>query len=246
MDKNKLSNIIEKIFLAEKTGRIIYSNEFYTPDLCKDISHLCKERNCNFYSYGVFKEAQRNMVAFSVQEEIDLDYPLQLLEVKVNSKFTKLQHKDFLGSIMALGIKREKIGDLILQNNSCYLPVSNDIADFIKYNLEYINKSPCKIQVLDISSDTVPQYIFEERIINIASNRLDSFVSGICNISRNKSIELINRGSVLVDYSIMNKKDYKPKDGTILTIRGYGKYKIGDILGYTQKDRMKILIKKFI
>lgn len=246
MDKIKLSNVDDKICLAYKTNMVFYSSEFYTPDECNEIKVISNKRGVNFYSYGVFKDAERKMVAFSAEEEKKLFYPLELLKIKANTKFLNLKHRDFLGSIMALGIKREKLGDLILKNDCCYLPVAKDMVDFIKYNLQYINKSPCKISLLDIINDEIPQYSFEERVIITTSNRLDSMVSSLCNVSRSKSIEWIEMGNILIDYVPVCKKDYRVKANSVITVRGYGKYRIGDILGYTQKDRIKIEIKKFI
>ncbi|WP_035290103.1 YlmH/Sll1252 family protein [Clostridium sp. KNHs214] len=246
MDKNKLSNIEEKICLAYKANMVVYSNEFYTPDECNEIKTISNKNSVNFYSYGVFKDSERRMVAFSTEEEKELFYPLELLKIKANTKFLNLQHKDFLGSIMALGIKREKLGDLILKEDCCYLPVEKDMVDFIKYNLQHINKSPCKISLLDILTDEIPQYSFEEKVIIITSNRLDSMVSSLCNVSRSKAIQWIGMGNVLIDYVSADKKDCRVKTNSVITVRGYGKYKIGDILGYTQKDRIKMEIKKFI
>lgn len=246
MDKNKLSNVEEKIYLAYKANMLVYSNEFYTSDECNEIKIISNKRGVNFYSYGVFSEAERKLVAFSPEEEKELFYPLELLKIKANTKFLNLQHKDFLGSIMALGIKREKLGDLILKDDCCYFPVTKDMVEFIKYNLQYISKSPCKICILNIITDEIPQYSFEEKVIITTSNRLDSMVSSLCNVSRSKSIQWIEMGSVLINYVSVDKKDYRVKTDSVITVRGYGKYKIGNILGYTQKDRIKIEIKKFI
>lgn len=246
MDNQKLNNIIEKIILATKTNKIIYSNEFYTNDLYEEITYNCNKNFCKCYFYGVFKEAQRKMVAFSSYDEENIEYPIDLLQIKASSKFVNLNHKDFLGSIMALGIKREKMGDLLLEDNICYVPICKDMTNFIKINLNHINKSPCNIKVLDIFTEKIPQYKFEEKIINVNSIRLDSLVSGICNISRSKAFDIIKKGCVLVNYNIVLEKDCKLENGNVITIRGYGKYIVESILGYTQRERMKILIKKFI
>lgn len=245
MDKNKLSNVEEKICLAYKANMVIYSNEFYTPDECNEIKIISNKKAINFYSYGVFNEAERKMLAFAPEEE-ELFYPLQLIKIKANTKFINLEHRDFLGSIMALGIKREKLGDLILKDDCCYLPVALDLVDFIMYNLKHIGKSPCKISLLDVTDDEIPQYSFEEKLIITSSLRLDAIVCGLCNMSRGKSIQYIEMGNILVDYAVVDKKDYRVKTDSIITVRGYGKYKIGNIIGYTQKDRIKIQIKKFI
>lgn len=244
VESNIVSNIFDKIILAQKTGKTIYTGELYTPNVYKALKNMESELGLSVYCYGIFEDAERKIIAFSCDEV--WYYPVDLIKISTNSKFSKLQHKDYLGSVMALGIKREKIGDLILKNDECYLAVHNEITNYIKMNLVSVGKSACTINTLDVGDSEIPGYDFQNIIVNVSSLRIDCVVSALCNMSRGKAEELIRQGKVLVDYSEIVKKDKILKDDCIVTIRGYGKFKIIEETGWTGSGRIKIQVKKFI
>ncbi|MTK11103.1 MAG: RNA-binding protein [Clostridiaceae bacterium] len=244
VDNSIASKIYDKIILTQRTTRTTYTSELYTPDIYKTLEHMSSELDVKVNCYGVFEDAQRKIIAFS--EEDVWYYPIDLLKISTNAKFTKLEHKDYLGAIMALGIKREKLGDLILKNDECYLAVHNEITDYIKMNLTSVGKSTCTINILDVNSSEIPVYDFQNIIVNVSSLRIDCVVSALCNISRGKAEELIRQGKVLIDYSEALRKDKILKEDCIITIRGYGKFKILEEAGWTGSGRVKIQVKKFI
>ncbi|EET84592.1 RNA-binding S4 domain protein [Clostridium carboxidivorans P7] len=82
--------------------------------------------------------------------------------------------------------------------------------------------------------------------MNVSSLRIDCVVSTLCNISRSKAEELVRQGKVLVDYSEDFKKNKILNCDTIITVRGYGKFKIVEEVGWTNSGKVKILVKKFI
>lgn len=244
VDSKIASNIFDKIILTQKIGKVVYSGELYTPNVYKALMGMSSELELKVYCYGIFEDAQRKIITFSYDDV--WYYPVDLIKISTNSKFSKLQHKDYLGAVMALGIKREKLGDLILKNDECYLAVHNEITDYIKMNLTSVGKSICTVNILDVNSSEIPEYDFQNIIVNVSSLRIDCIVSSLCNISRGKAEELIRRGKVLVDYSEAIKKDKILKDDCVITIRGYGKFKIIEEAGWTGSGRIKIQVKKFI
>ncbi|NMM61411.1 RNA-binding protein [Clostridium sp. P21] len=244
LDNNVVSSIYDKIILAQKINKVICTGEFYTPQVWKTIESLSEDIGINVYSYGVFEDAERRIIAFS--NDNVLYYPVNLIKVKGKSKFNNLKHKDYLGAIMALGIKREKFGDLILSNDECYAAVHEEIVQYIKMNLTSIGKSKCTVDVLNICDCRIPKYDFQESVVNVSSLRIDCVVSTLCNIARGKAEELIRQGKVLVDYSDDFRKNKILKFSSIITIRGYGKFKIVEEIGWTNSGKVKILVKKFI
>lgn len=244
LDDNVGSNIYDKIILAKKTNSVIYTGEFYAPNVWKTLKNLSEDIGIGVHSYGIFEDAERKLVAFS--DNPIWSYPVGLVKVKGKSKFNKLQHKDYLGALMALGIKREKFGDLILKGDECYIAVQEEIIDYIKMNFTNIGRSNCTISVLDPYNCEVPAYDFETIIVNVSSLRMDCIVSTLCNVSRNKAEELIRHSKVLVDYSENFGKNKVLKCDSIITIRGYGKFKIVEEVGWTKSGKIKMLVKKFI
>ncbi|MGH4120059.1 RNA-binding protein [Clostridium sp.] len=244
-DKNLISSIYNKMQLAEKTNKIVFTSDFISPAIWNEILVKCENYKVKAFTSGIFKDADRRILAFSCTDEPS-EYPINLLEIRNKSKFSTLLHKDYLGAIMSLGINREKLGDLIVQDEICYATVCSEISNYITSNLESIANCPCEACEYDYMNNNLPQRKFQEKIVISTSCRLDGLVAAICNVSRNNSVGLISEGKVLLNYFQCFKKDETLKNNDTLTIRGYGKFKIREIIGTTQKDRLKIAILKYI
>lgn len=242
--KDVLKDIYNKAFLSDKTGKSIYTEKFYTPNILNYINKLDKYFDIAIVTYGIFKEGERKIVCFNLK---DLDeVPIVLMKIRYNSKFQTLKHKDFLGALMSLGIKREKMGDVLLKEDICYVPVFRELYDYIKLNLTHIAKTPCIIEKVDLKTQVIPEFNFKKILIRVSSNRIDSIVSSLCNVSRSKALQFISQGKVLLNYNQTLKKDKDVTKHSVIVIRGYGKFKMVEKVGFTSKGKLKILFKKFI
>lgn len=244
VDMGAVSNLYDKIILSKRTGKTIYSNEFYTPNIWSALLKLDSYLDVNFETNGIFDEADRRVVA--IGNENCHHYPIKLIKIKSKSKFSSVSHRDFLGSIMALGVKREKFGDLILQEDICYVAVFEEITDYLVDNLIKVKNSPCSLELLDELHEEMPTHKYEYLNVLSTSLRLDCVVSSICNISRNKSEELIRQGKVQVNYFSELGRDVLLNLNNIIVIRGYGKFVINNTIGTTGSGRLKLQIKKYI
>jgi RNA-binding protein YlmH len=243
-DKNLLSNLFDKIKLAEKISKPVFTCEFYPPNVWRTIKDMNKSFGINIYTYGIFEDCERQMLCFSTEEPVD--YPIQLIKIENKSKFESLGHRDYLGAIMALGIKREKYGDLILVEDGCYAAVSKEASDYIIYNLGTIGRCPCRVKTIENFNAQSISAKFENLVIHSTSMRLDCVISSICNLSRAKAVDIIQGGKVLIDYVEMQEKDKIVENGAVITIRGYGKFKFVEQLGSTQRGRLKLSMKKYV
>ena len=147
---------------------------------------------------------------------------------------------------MALGIKRNLFGDLVVEENKCFIPVASSVSNYILDNLSQIGNCPCTVEVFEKDKAQLPKINFDEKTIIATSLRVDNVVPGICNISRAKGTELINSGSVLLNYQICDRKDKIVEINDTITIRGFGKFKIKSSIGETGKGRIKLLVGKYI
>lgn len=245
-DKNLLSNLYDKINLAEKTNKIIYSNEFLPPSVWKAIINMKSSLHVEMDSYGIFEDSERKIMAFSKAEIETANYPVNLIKIINKSKFKTLEHKDYLGAVMALGIKREKFGDMILSENSIFTAVCEDISEYINQNLTHVGKCPCEVEIIEDFKDISLTHSSKDILIKITSLRLDCVISSISGLSRAKAAEIIDSGKVLLNYAELREKDKNIEAQDVLTIRGYGKYKILEVIGTTQKGKLKLSIKKYI
>ncbi|MBE6054146.1 MAG: RNA-binding protein [Clostridium sartagoforme] len=242
-DLSEAIKIYENYKLAYEKDITIFTNSFCSPNIWSFFENKCQSSYFNISTNGIFEEAERRMVAFN--NSYDLKYPIDILEIKNKSNFSNLQHKDYLGAILSLGIERNKIGDIVVKNHKAYVPIIEEISSYVLNNLSSIGRSPVEINILDKIED-LPSIDFEEIIINVPSLRLDSVVAKLTNISRAKAIELLDNNKVLVNYVKSKDKSQELLKGTRLTIRGYGKYIVGDIIGETRSGKQRIIIKKYI
>ncbi|MDP4177020.1 MAG: YlmH/Sll1252 family protein [Bacillota bacterium] len=256
MDKNKLmqnfstaeqqyiSCLYDKLYVSERTSRTVFTKEFYPPNIWRKFMNLSDNFDTEIYTYGIFHESERKVIAFSKTEPEE--YPISMIKIKNKSKFNKLSHKDYLGAVMSLGIIREKYGDLIVEDDCCYIAVLNDIVDFLKINLDTIGNCPCEVDDFDYELNEIPQVKFESSVVISTSLRIDCIVSALTGISRKSSNDLISKGKVLIDYIETFEKNKVLRENSIITIRGYGKYIIINNLGLTSRGRIKLMIKKYI
>ena len=259
--------------IAKDYEIISFTDEFYTPNFWKKLGK--KLDGLNVICDGVFKDSDRQQIAFvpesfinknnnfekndenfenfktDFNKENNFQFPNKLLKISIDSRFREYSHKDFLGSLMGLNIKRELMGDLILESKnkqiSGYIPVSEKIVDYIISELKQIGRATCEIEIIDTENkNNLPQYKYDDKLITIPSKRLDSIVSTITNLSRTKVIEPIEKGKVLVDYVEEKDKSKMLEIGSLITIRGFGKYKLFLEKGETKKGKERILVKKYI
>ena len=269
---SKLYNYYE---IAQDYEIISFTEEFYTPNFWKKLGK--KFGGVNVVCDGVFVDSDRRQIAFipdSFMNENDnlgfknnendlenfrfnhnvIQFPNKLLKISIDSRFYGYLHKDFLGSLMGLNVKREFMGDLIIESYNKkdkrifgYIPVSEKIADYIISELKQIGRATCEIEVVDIKDkNNLPKYKYDDKLITVQSKRLDSIVSTITNLSRTKVIEPIEKGQVIVDYVEEKDKSKLLEIGSLITIRGFGKYKLFLDKGETKKGKERILVKKYI
>ena len=146
-EKNEVLNLYEKYNLAYEKNITIFGNDFYTPNIWRFFEKNFNTDSFKVDSYGGFKDCERRMISFN--NIYDSSYPIKILKIESTSKFTNLGHRDYLGAVLGLGIRRNKIGDLLLKENVCYLTVCEEIEEFLVNNLNSIGKSPCKVTVLE-------------------------------------------------------------------------------------------------
>ena len=168
----------------------------------------------------------------------------QSIQKILQKKICFLEHKHYLGNILALGLKRESLGDLIVKNGHCYGIILENMFDFLKENLLRVNSSP--VEIIEIDESEIPQNEYRELNITLASLRLDSLVAELTNLSRTLGTNYIDLGNVQLNYEVEREKSTKIAVGDTIIIKKYGKFKIVEENGLTKKEKIKLIIRKYI
>lgn len=241
---------IEKLYLmyvnAFKSGQDIVTNEFYTNSVCGLLGRLTNNIGLSVFSYGFSEDPERELIAFSSREKnIEVfDNVAKVIKISYNDKFNKLNHRDFLGSIMSLGFAREKMGDLVLEGNCVYFPVVIEFVDYIMQNLKKVRNVSVSVNVELFNK--LPNKKIEILYVVVASLRIDVIVSAVVNTSREKSKKLIQNRQVKLNGSFELNFDAKVCENDLIVVTRYGKFKIKESLGSTSKNKIKLVIHKFI
>lgn len=216
------------------------------------IEYLKKKKDVRYDFYGGFEDCERKTVMFLpdyaenadyVRENTDLS-PIVALEIKKDN-FSSLSHRDYLGAVMGLGIKREAVGDIFVTEHGCTMAVMRSVAPYIKENLSSVGRGSVTVEISDNFADAENNSTFETRRCYVSSMRLDGVVSAAFSLSRNSAAELIRRGEVLMNGVVMSKPDVKVPFGAKLVIHGSGKVIIDEDAGVTKKGRQAFIIKKY-
>ncbi len=196
-------------------------------------------------AFGGMEDCERCIVRFGDEElcGYEEEYPITLLEVKpVAAKFADdLSHRDYLGSVMGLGIEREKTGDIYILDNCGYIFVPDAIADYIIANLEYVKHTKVKVRRCEKVPDGLMKHFTEEEII-VASERADAVISAIYKLSRDASLELFRGEKVYINGRICTSNSKTLKDGDTVSVRGYGKFDYKGECGTTRKSKLYVKI----
>ena len=149
-----------------------------------------------------------------------------------------LTHRDFLGSVLGLGIKRETIGDIIIKNNTGYIFCLSSVADFIIDNLKKVRHTSVKCEKITETPEEVKPEATEKFII-VASERLDVIIAEIYNLSRSESNTLFTSKKVFINGKLTENNSQKIKAGDTISVRGYGRFNWLGTSGETKKGRLK-------
>ncbi len=244
-DEGIISNLYDKIELCKKIDGTIYTDIFFPPQIWSKLVEIEGELEILVEVNGLSIESEKKMVAFkSYCSDETLKFPSKLIVIKNNSKFNKLEHRHYLAGILSTGIKRERLGDLIVEDGNCYTVISDGLFEFLKFHLLSIGKS--KVEIEEVGSRSILRYKFEVKEYLISSYRLDVIVSELINSSRNEALKIINSSQVMVNYVFKTNKSLTVKEGDVISIRRYGKYIFIGSGGETKKGKIKGKFKKYI
>lgn len=198
--------------------------------------------------FGGYRYAERQMVAF-IPDALCYEniYPISAISVTPRTvKYAdKLTHRDFLGSILGLGIERCKVGDILVQDKEAIVFVHKSMESFIMEHFIMVKHTSIMVALAENSDDDfTPEY--EEIKGTVSSIRLDSIIALVLRESRSKIIRLIEGGKVFVNGKLITTNAYKLQESDLISIRGFGKFQYISILSKTKKDRFYISLNKFI
>jgi RNA-binding protein YlmH len=171
----------------------------------------------------------------------DIDSSIKYLRIECDVE--GLSHRDFLGSLVNLGIKREKLGDILIMKDYAMLSLKAEIADFISMNLEKVGNRKVVCSIIDENEFILPDQEYLEVSCFVSSERLDVLMSAAFKLSRSVSLAMINSGDVKVNWQQTTKAGFELKPGDMISVKKFGRAIYFSKQGHSKKGRISIIIK---
>ena len=205
------------------------------------------EENLQLQASGGYIGAERVRAAFVHQDfRGDVDFSLAAVAVEWDARYYELSHRDVLGGLLALGIKRGVIGDILMLTGGCQIIVDASISAFLLSELQRIGAANVKVKTIDFSAlQQKPETVKEIRS-TVASLRLDSVAAAGFGMSRTQMTEEIQSEKVKVNWKDAKNASQNVKAGDVISFRGRGRIEVVEITGQTKKGRTGVLLKRYI
>ena len=242
-----LKSNVGNLILSARTGYRPRFTAFLDERQRELAQELLNHYRCESYLFfGGTEGCGRAMLGvFPEGEEADpARFPIAALRVTQKGKAAALTHRDYLGALMSLQIKRETIGDILAVDNGAVIFVNEDIAEFVRLNLTEIGR--CAVKVEEFEGEVPAQaQEFDEITGTVPSLRLDCVVALAMRKSRSIAVRAIESGLVRVNYVETVNTAKQLNGGDVISIRGLGKFILSDEIRTTKKERNLITVQHY-
>lgn len=253
-DKILLAQVLDKIEFSIQREILEYTDflDMYQISLVK--SFMKKIEFENYILYGGFENSERNvLIIFPEKYDVNMiekNYHKIMKAIRItlsNEEKAKYSHRNYLGGIVKLGIKREKVGDILVSDSGADILVKEEMANSLKQELATLTRfENAKFELIEINNLRKQEIKVEELNIIIPSFRLDNFVSDLARTSRSKAVQIIDSERVFINGQSETKVSKQVKLGDVITIRGKGKFIVKEFSGNTRSGRTVVKIEKYV
>ncbi len=201
------------------------------------------------HAFGGYADAERRMLVFLPEyldeEALWEDGPCVCLRASFYQGDSP-DHRDFLGALMGAGIGRETLGDICVGTESCDFFVTSEIAPYILQNFTSAGRARLHLSQVPLREASIPEPEVKEIRDTLASLRLDSLISSGFRIGRSLAAQYVSAGKAAIDGLPCEKPDKAVGEGSKVSVRGLGKIKLHAVNGKTKKDRISVVIHRYV
>jgi len=191
-------------------------------------------------------ERKRAILAPYYEEPQVEDFQIVVMQAAYPEKFVQLTHRDAMGAFLSLGIKRKKLGDIVVENGIIQIALAKEIAPYVQANLTSIKHAKVSFAEVPVTAFVLPEVTWKEADKTVSSLRLDAILAEIYQISRKQAQEAIVKGLVKVNYRTVEDSKFILQADDLLSLRGKGRAKLLAIKGQTKKDKIRITAARLV
>jgi len=247
MQNLELERRAEELWRRSLDRSIVTHTNFLTPAEQYTLAHLPHLRPA-LYLWGGFPDAERR-IAFFLPEYLtaeDFDPVEYLTAFQIRCRFAEIGHRDVLGSLLGLGLERWSIGDIYVSGEEAWFFCLPSVAGLISMELTRIGRNGADVREIPLDQVTLPERHREEVRFTVSSLRLDAVLAGVFHLSRGTAAELIESGAVQLNYAVCEKTSAPVEPGDVFSLRGYGKACLREIGGKSRKDRIHLVVERYV
>lgn len=235
---------IESLFIKAYDGNLALIN-FIDDTKREIILNLSKNYpGVDCYFSGGIKDADYNRCILSINEVDESDFKIDVYKIDYNKRYYEVSHRSILGSLMALGIKRECIGDIVILGDDAYFAATNEISKYLETEFKSVGRAPINISLVNYEITNERKY--SEKTHFVSSLRLDVIIAAGYNLSRSDAHDMIVDGMIKVNHITCLNPSYNLKQDDLLSVSKKGRLIVGDIGGTTKSGRICVNLMKQI
>lgn len=191
-------------------------------------------------------ERKRALIAPDYRYLDEEDMGMQVLSITSDDqKISELEHGDYMGSLLGLGMKRGKIGDIQVLEDGCHTVVAAETGAFLSLQLNQVHRLQVFTELLPLNQMKWSVTKLDTIDITVASMRLDGICADVHRLSRSKILIPIKAGRCKVNWKVVEDPSKPLKAGDVVSIQGFGRFKVLEQDGMTKKGRCRVKIGKF-
>ncbi|MEA4925872.1 MAG: YlmH/Sll1252 family protein [Syntrophomonadaceae bacterium] len=202
--------------------------------------------NIEWELVGGYEQAERKRLLVSPPWEAEAESKITCLKITPKEfPGQSVSHRDYLGALLNLGLKREKLGDIVPQENGAFVFADTDIAAYLTQQLTRVKHSTVSAEIIADQDFVYHPPELTTLQVNLASLRLDAAVAAVYKLSRSQVDRYITSGQVRINHLEVLKSSVAVKTGDLISVRGLGRFRLEELGGLSRKGRQYVQISRW-
>ena len=241
MNNPENSRLEELSLRCQRTG-VPQWTSFLTPAEEQTARIVARRAGVVASSFGGYEGAERVVVCFA-PDDAPRDFPVGAVRFTWPHQEAP-GHRDLLGALMGLGLKRECVGDIVPEENQAWVFCLDRMAELIARDLISAGRIHLQGEVVPSLPEITPPE-GEEIRDTVMSPRLDAVVGAGFHLSRGNAAELIQCGRVKLDHVPTLRTDGRVREGSVISVAGQGRLVVTEIGSPNKKGRLPIRLTRY-
>ena len=221
--------------------------DFLRPEEIGEVVREIEVRGIPYLVWGGYEHAERARILMDRSLSLDVtEVPLAVLRYRGHAKYLQGNHRDWLGALMSFGFKREKLGDILIREDGADVVVAKELLSYLEHMPLRIRGVPVRLESIEQENWIPPEAQTESFFISVETPRLDAVLARALHLDRKKATRLIEEGLVQINHRLIDKPSKPVQEEDLLSIRGFGRLRIGQDMGMSKKGKRRILVTRYL